>query len=691
MNDPVLHRPAAWPEGAPSHAWHSFDTTPWLHPWLTSRNLRAMREMSAVWREEARRVVERADRLPTRFGFIGNMANGMYTRAKAVARSCAHVDVFVLAGDRSIFADPRWEEYGGALPENSSYLDGENTFLEGVQTAVPFRRLTQTIPWPGMTADELPPYVRPSDFQRWPEYFCDLPALDEMQSYDCLLAAQRPHIAYLSGRPYAATPTGGDWWLEASRDDAFGRLQRTSWGRAGCLCVGNPWNYSHARRYGFNNLLHLPLAISEIDYSPGHPIKREQWKAESGGEFFVFSSARADDYYKGSNIGLRGFAEFARNHPEARLIFTSWGNDFDKIKQTIFDLGLVDRVVLVPLSGKRQLVEYLRSADCLLDQFKIGYYGATALEAAACGLPVIIRLETAQYVEFCEASAPPFLNAATVSQVADALEVLAADPARRIRYAAEHRDWFLKNQSGERWAADYEAVLGALALGHKFSFEKSPLTEELSPAERLYHAEQLEMAPAFPDYEHAPFEIGESARLLEKVREKQRDVDELSGQIEVAVEVLAQEKVAGRSQLLAVEKQRLAAENKVFAIGQKLNATEQKLTERGDQLSATQHQLTITANRLIIAENKVNDIENKLTMTANRLAATQDELNLTASMRDTLATSLDTSQQERDFLRSKLDSILFSSSWRLMKPLRAIGDWIRRTRTPRPECSPRQR
>jgi glycosyltransferase involved in cell wall biosynthesis len=516
---------ADWPEGPPRDAWHSFDTTPWLHPWLTQRNLRTMRQLSAIWREEARRVVERADRMPSRFAFVGNMANGMYTRAKAVVRPGAEIEVFCLAGDESVFSDARWEEFDGTLPANASYLRGDQSFLADVQPRLPYHQLTQIADWATMREGNLPAYARLQDFRRWPYFFCDAPALERMQSFDAILAAQRPHIAYLSGRPYVFTQTGGDIWFEASRDDLLGRLMRAAFASASCIWVSNPWTYAHARRYGLSNLLYLPLVLNEDNYSPGPATAREQWKAQIGGDFFVLSSARADDIYKGSRIGLMGFAEFARRAPRARLIFTAWGVNLDRIRTEISRLGIADRVLLVPLAGKRKLVNYLRSADCLLDQFNLGYFGATGLEACACGLPVIIRLEAAQYAAFCETGAPPFLNAATSTEVANALEALASNPDQRAQLAADHRTWFLANQSGNRWADDYHAVLGAVALGHKFSFERSPLVEELSPAERLYHAEQLTAAPPFPNYDQPASYVDANRRLTEQIKEQSRAIE----------------------------------------------------------------------------------------------------------------------------------------------------------------------
>ena len=193
-------------------------------------------------------------------------------------------------------------------------------FSTAFRHLLPFSRFDVTGNWATLSKQDLPPYARVADFRRWPGYFSNIPAFERLQVFDAVLGTQNAFIAYLSGRPYAATPTGGDIWLEASRDDALGRLQRHAFARAGCLLVSNPRTFAHARRYGMTNLIHLPLIVEMKKI-----IRRVRRKfasngeRRSGGDFFVLSTARADDYYKGSQIGLRGFAEFARKVPGARL------------------------------------------------------------------------------------------------------------------------------------------------------------------------------------------------------------------------------------------------------------------------------------------------------------------------------------------------------------------------------------
>ena len=212
------------------------------------------------------------------------------------------------------------------------------------------------------------------------------------------------------------------------------------------------------------------------------------------------------------------------------MVVTTWGKNFDAIQSSALQLDIADRVIFAPVAGKRLLVKYLRSADCLLDQFALGYYGATGIEGAACGVPVIMRFEHAQYDALFESGAPPFLNASTSTEVSNALEFLATDAERRRELSKKHREWFLISHSGQRWADDYFAILGALALGHKFSFAGSPLAAETSAAERLYHAEQLAAAPEFPNYEKPRASTSEM-QLSEHVREQSHRISELTAEV----------------------------------------------------------------------------------------------------------------------------------------------------------------
>src|SRR4029079_525002 len=164
---------------------------------------------------------------------------------------------------------------------------------------------------------------------------------------------------------------------------------RRSYARASAILATNPWAYSNARRYGFDHVLYVPLLIDTESYTAGPSEARAAWQAEVGGDFFALVMARLDRKWKGSDIALEGFMQFASRHPQARLVIVGWGANSTELVEELDRRGLQVECVCVPVSGKRKLVDSLRGADCAIDQFVIGYYGATALEAMSTGVPVV--------------------------------------------------------------------------------------------------------------------------------------------------------------------------------------------------------------------------------------------------------------------------------------------------------------
>jgi len=493
--------------------WHSYDPHPWRHPWLTRAHLLQIRSWSQQIRDEAHRIAERTDPQKLRFGFVGNMANYLYSRAVPLRRRGLRVTQFLHPQDDFVMNHPSWEEFDGVLEEGPV---GCSVLLERGVALPPVADVVRTAQDPGffdmvrtlvegsrtVARQELSrrPYLNPVELIAFPKYFSLLPTLDRLQEMDALLATQSLQIPLFAHRPFLAAQNGGDLWFEASRGDALGTLQRRGFAAANGLLASNPWTFAHARRFGFSHAFYLPFMLDEGIYAPAAPRFRSEWKERSGGDFFVLVTSRLDQETKGSQLAIEGFRRFAPRCPGARLVAVTWGQDHARLLDRMREVGLAERLVPIPLSGKRRLLDLYRSADCLIDQFVLGQYGATALEAMACGLPVIMRLETTQYEALCETGAPPVLQADEADAVAAHLSALSADPAARRSRGATGRDWFVANHSAKRWADDYIALLVATAQGHRFDFSDSPLRAPLSDEEMTYHAEGAAGAPPFPEY-----------------------------------------------------------------------------------------------------------------------------------------------------------------------------------------------
>ncbi len=446
-----------------------------------------MRNYSAQILVEARTAAAPARGRELRFACVGNLANYLYIRAAPLRRRGIDIDVVLHPHDTFMMSQPGWEEFDGELVGADS--DVTLPEVDGVIRVQP----VEVSPEGAVGRNT---FLRQEDAEFVP-FLAYEPLLQHLQRYDALLATQALYLAYLARRPYLAAQGGGDLWIECSRGDALGLLQRRGFGGANAILASNPWTFAHARRFGFVNAIYLPFMLDDEVYAPGEPVERDDWRLRTGGSFFVLCSSRLDDRYKGSALALDGFRRFAAQHPEARLVLLSWGEDEERNHDRLRSWGIDELTLILPIAGKRRLVSHLRSAHCLLDQFALGAYGATALEAMGCGLPVVMRLELDQYDALCEHGAPPVLNAADPDVVAAALSLLARDEDERRRRAEAARTWFVASHGASSWADAYVDVLTATALGHRFSYRRSPLASRLTRAEREYHAAGLTEAPPF--------------------------------------------------------------------------------------------------------------------------------------------------------------------------------------------------
>src|SRR5579871_6605513 len=101
--------------------WHSYDRTPWEHPWLTFENLKAARSFEKRMLGDIIAQYGGQSARAQRYAFVGNLANNMGMRALPMRRDGYSVDLFLHPQDRQIMSQPGWE-----LAE-LTLLDGETT------------------------------------------------------------------------------------------------------------------------------------------------------------------------------------------------------------------------------------------------------------------------------------------------------------------------------------------------------------------------------------------------------------------------------------------------------------------------------------------------------------------------------------------------------------------------------------
>jgi glycosyltransferase involved in cell wall biosynthesis len=191
------------------------------------------------------------------------------------------------------------------------------------------------------------------------------------------------------------------------------------------IIAGSSWNLQVMQRHGLNN---VALCLQGIDRSLFHPARTEKLFAD---RFVVFSGGKLE-YRKGQDLVVAAFKIFQQRHPDA-LLMTAWANlwpeglsglhrspHVDGIPEIRADRSLaVDGWLManglpahsfVDLGGmpNLQVPQVLRQADVGLFPNRCeGGTNLVAMEAMACGLPVILSNNTGHMDLIAEVDGAP--------------------------------------------------------------------------------------------------------------------------------------------------------------------------------------------------------------------------------------------------------------------------------------------
>ncbi|MGI8684711.1 MAG: glycosyltransferase, partial [Acidimicrobiales bacterium] len=138
----------------------------------------------------------------------------------------------------------------------------------------------------------------------------------------------------------------------------------------------------------------VPPGVDHAFFSPGHrPQARRALGLSAGGPMLLFVGRI--QALKGLDVAVRALAEVVATVPEAFLVVVGGpsgregGAEVARIRTLVADLGLAGRVHMVPPAPHELLSTYYRAAEVCLVPSRSGSFGLVALEAAACGTPVV--------------------------------------------------------------------------------------------------------------------------------------------------------------------------------------------------------------------------------------------------------------------------------------------------------------
>lgn len=273
------------------------------------------------------------------------------------------------------------------------------------------------------------------DLQAWVQEFNLLQAYN----YDAALCLSQPH------KPFVAFCIGGDLNVTALSPNVIGWLMRQAYLKARLVFYSNINMLESVRKLGLTHAHFMPLPVDTQRYAP-QPIERD-FKTQLQCDLLLFSPTRHAWKTKGNDKLLRAFAELIKScNYKVKLILCEWGEDLVRSKALCCELKIQDSVIWLPLMPKRELLHYYSSSDIVLDQFNLGAFGLTALEAMACEKPIVINYRE-DWARQCYDEEPPVYQAKSPEEIVAALGDLSDHPQKCVELGQQAREWVLRYHS----------------------------------------------------------------------------------------------------------------------------------------------------------------------------------------------------------------------------------------------------
>ncbi|MDG2989979.1 hypothetical protein L3556_03380 [Candidatus Synechococcus calcipolaris G9] len=401
-----------------------------------------------------------------KIGFYGGLANNTYVAAKSFHRQGIDVVYIRDIVDTFPFSQPVWEDVSFTL----SYEDISNCHF----TRQKWTEIEEKLGW------QLPEYMLdPSKIDgKLTEYYQNNLILNfwylrkseyrkkiilAMQSVDCLIVCgiEATILAWASGRPYIIWPHGGDIRFASDFDQKWTstlnnikkELQRYVLKEAykKCLWIGShdptgigghvtPINYS---------IEYFPLPLKGKKRLPkkerSNKLKQCLEKLQinvSENSYCVFIPSRIDYYWKGTDRLLAAIEHIQPNN--IHFLFSGWGKDYYKAKNRMKEYSCC---TFMPCAiSKPILYELFSSVDLVIDQFCLGTYGTSALEAISVGTPVMMFIKNEAFAHK-EWLPPPVLNVKSADEITKFLIKIDTGCLDFDFYSSEITRWFNKTHN----------------------------------------------------------------------------------------------------------------------------------------------------------------------------------------------------------------------------------------------------
>ncbi len=156
-------------------------------------------------------------------------------------------------------------------------------------------------------------------------------------------------------------------------------------------CVPEAEQLEHYYQADPDRIEIVPPGVDHAYFSPGNQAGA-RWALEVDDRPLLLFVGRIQPL-KGVDVAVRALAALERDDARLWIVGGASGQDGDRevarVHELIDELGVADRVDFIPPQPHHLLSTYYRAADVCLVPSRSESFGLVALEAAACGIPVV--------------------------------------------------------------------------------------------------------------------------------------------------------------------------------------------------------------------------------------------------------------------------------------------------------------
>jgi len=371
-----------------------------------------------------------------RIGIFDNLANNAYSLVRIFRRKGYEADLLLDSSDTFPMSQPVWEDCDFTISTDllkkkrlTKQYWGEKSLELGWEKPEWIKEVRRKGRRRILLGVLLHPFKHLHSLAKLGRYgslftFSSEPIKEAMRGYDVIIAfGLGPIYAFSANVPFIHYPYGGDLTLIPFQKNCIGSLQREALEKVKYIIVGDPGYLEYLKRLGIESKAEfIPFMIDTDRYKPISKnqallVLESDLHHKVRNRFVFFVPSRQDFYWKGSDKILMAFAKLVQKREDVFIILSGWGDDLEKSKEMVDQLKLKDHTFFLPyILSKKKLIAYYGLTDAVIDQFTLGAYGTSSMEAMACGKPVIIDFDIGRYAPYFK-ELPPVLMAKSVEEI----------------------------------------------------------------------------------------------------------------------------------------------------------------------------------------------------------------------------------------------------------------------------------